>query len=407
MNTMKKTYIYLIAPIAVLAMASCGSKDDKKGPGAPGAPAPATAVSVTEVKEGDALYYDQYQGTVVAVNSVELRSQVGGYVTNIFVQDGATVQKGQPLYEIDRRKYQAAYDQAYANVTSAQANLVKAQKDIDRYNMLLKADAVARQTVDNAAAAYATAQGQVAVAKAGLTSAATDLSFSIIKAPFSGRIGISQVKLGTQVSPGTTLLNTISAENPIAVDVVINEQDIDRFYQLQKHTSDSTFLLKLSNDTVYNQHGRILAIDRGVNNQTGTVKVRVQFDNPKDVLKDGMSGVLKVLNNQSGRRVIIPYKAVTEQMGEFFVFVTQDSTMKSPKDTTQMVKDTIAKQTKIALGPRINDNVIVTKGLQQGQTIITTGFNRLRDGGQVTLGPAPAAAQGAAATGGKPAKQGN
>jgi hypothetical protein len=120
-----------------------------------------------------------------------------------------------------------------------------------------------------------------------------------------------------------------------------------------------------------------------------------------------MSGVLKVLNNQSGRRVIIPYKAVTEQMGEFFVFVTQDSTMKSPKDTTQMVKDTIAKQTKIALGPRINDNVIVTKGLQQGQTIITTGFNRLRDGGQVTLGPAPAAAQGAAATGGKPAKQGN
>lgn len=376
---MKRIYIYLIMPAALLAIASCGNKDATQNTAVP-----PTAVSVTEAKQGDALYYDQYQGTVVAINTVELRSQVSGFITGIFFKDGDVVQKGQSLYEIDRRKYQAAYDQAQANVLSAQANLVKAQKDIDRYNMLLKQDAIARQTVDNAAAAFETAKSQVAVAKAQLESAGTDLSYSVIKAPFSGRIGISQVKLGTQVSTGSTLLNTLSAENPIAVDVVVNEQDINRFYELQKHNTDSTFCLKLPNDSIYNKPGHILAIDRGVNNQTGTIKVRVQFDNPNDVLRDGMSGVLKVLNNQSGNRVIIPYKAVTEQMGEFFVFITQD---------------TIALQKKVQLGPRLNDNVVIVDGIKQGDQVITDGFQRLRDSGRITLDtPKPAPASGDKAT---------
>jgi len=402
---MKKAYIYLIAPIAAMAIVSCGGKSDKAAAGA-AAPPPVTPVSIVEAKTGDAVYYDQYQGTVVAVNSVELRSQVGGFITNIYIKDGDNVQKGQALYEIDRRKYQASYDQAAANVSNAQANLVKAQKDIDRYNMLLKADAVARQTVDNATAAYESAKSQVAVAKANLSSAATDLSYSVIKAPFSGRIGISQVKLGTQVSPGTTLLNTISAENPIAVDVVINEQDINRFYDLQKHNTDSTFRLKLSNDSIYNKPGRILAIDRGVNNQTGTVKVRVQFDNPNDILKDGMSAALKVLNNKSGERVIIPYKAITEQMGEFFVFVYKDTTMKSKQDTTKMKRDTIALQKKVAIGPRLSDQVVIMNGIKAGDKVITEGFQRLRDSGKVTVGPPPgAAAPGAAAA--KPAEKKN
>jgi membrane fusion protein (multidrug efflux system) len=352
-------------PVALLAIASCGNKD-----AAQNAAVPPTEVSVMEARQGNALYYDQYQGTVVAINTVELRSQVSGFITGIFFKDGDVVKKGQALYEIDRRKYQAAYDQAKANVLSAQANLVKAQKDIDRYNMLLKQDAIARQTVDNAAAAFETAKSQVAVAKAQLESAATDLSYAVIKAPFSGRIGISQVKLGAQVTTGSTLLNTISAENPIAVDIVVNEQDINRFYGLQKHTTDSTFRLKLSNDSLYNKPGHIAAIDRGVNNQTGTIKVRVQFDNPNDELKDGMSGVLKVLNNESGSRVIIPYKSVTEQMGEFFVFTAQD---------------TIAIQKKVILGPRLNDNVVILDGIKPGDMVVTDGFQRLRDSSRITI----------------------
>ncbi|GAB3936462.1 efflux RND transporter periplasmic adaptor subunit [Mucilaginibacter myungsuensis] len=375
---MKNIYIHLIAPLAIMAITSCGSKDEKKAAAAP----PPTSVNTVTVAEGNALYYDQYQGQIIAVNSVELRSQVPGFITNIYVKDGDMVRAGQPLYEIDRRKYQATYDQAAANVASAQANLVKAQKDIERYQMLLKADAVARQTVDNATAAFEAAKSQVAAAKATLSSAATDLSYSVIKAPFGGRIGISQVKLGAQVATGTTLINTISADNPMAVDVVINEQDIDRFYKLQNSTTDSTFRLKLSNDSTYNKQGRILAIDRGVNAQTASVKVRVQFDNPKGILKDGMSAVLSVLNNQSGTRVIIPYKAITEQMGEFFVFTVQN--------------DTMALQKKVKLGARINANIVIMDGIKAGDKLITEGFQRLRDSGKVVIGgpkQAPAAAQ--------------
>jgi membrane fusion protein (multidrug efflux system) len=137
-----------------------------------------------------------------------------------------------------------------------------------------------------------------------------------------------------------------------------------------------------------------LAIDRGVNNQTGSIKVRVQFDNTNGLLKDGMSAQLKVLNNQSGNRLIIPYKAITEQMGEFFVFVTKDTTMRSKADSTKMERDTIALQKKVKVGPRLSDNVVIMDGIKQGDKVITEGFQRLRDSGKVTLGPpkpAPAA----------------
>ncbi|MCO5935242.1 efflux RND transporter periplasmic adaptor subunit [Mucilaginibacter sp. RB4R14] len=374
---MKNRYTYTIAAIALITISSCGDKKSKDAAIAQ----PPTPVNVVEAKKADAIYYDKYQGTVTALNSVELRSQVGGFITGIFFKEGDVVQKGKPLYEIDRRKYVAAYEQAKANLLSAKANLSKAQKDIDRYNMLLKNDAVARQTVDQATASYEISRSQVAVAQAGVESAATDLSYATIRAPFTGRIGISQVKLGAQVSPGTTLLNTISTGNPIGVDVVINEQNINRFYKLQKASTDITFLLQTADGTIFNKPGKVFAIDRGVSDQTGTIKVRIQFPNADDQLKDGMSCVLQVLNDNSGDRVQIPYKAITEQMGEFFVFVSQD---------------TIAKQVKVQLGPRIQSNVVIMDGVKPGDKIITEGFQRLRDGGKITLGP-PAGASGAPA----------
>ncbi|RYE21045.1 MAG: efflux RND transporter periplasmic adaptor subunit [Sphingobacteriales bacterium] len=367
---MKHTYIYTLAATALLFSACGDSKMQVPPP-------PPTPVNTVEAKMAKSAYYDQYQGLVVALNTVELRSQIPGFITGIFFKEGEIVQKGKPLYEIDRRKYLAAYQQAQASVASAKANLFRAQKDVDRYNMLLKNDAVARQTVDQAVATYETAKSNVAVAIAAQASAGADLSYATITAPFTGRIGISQVRLGAQVTPGSTLLNTISAENPVAVDVIVNEQDIDRFYKLQNKSSDTTFKLQLSNGTFYNKTGRILAIDRGVNNQTGSVNVRVQFPNDNNELKDGMSGVLHVLNDQSGNRVQIPYKAVTEQMGEFFVFVAQDS---------------IALQRKVALGPRVADHVIVVDGIKAGDKVITEGLQRLRDSSKIMLGPPPTAA---------------
>lgn len=362
---MKKGYTYLFGA-TFLVLASCGKKQQQS------AAIPPTPVNVAEVTKQNAVYYDEYQGTVVALNSVELRSQVTGFITGIFFKEGEVVQKGKELYEIDRRKYVAAYNQAQANLMSAQANLVKAQKDMDRYTYLEKQDAIAKQTVDQAEATFETSKAAVEAAKAQVESAKTDLSYSIITAPFTGRIGISQVKLGAQVSPGTTLLNTISSEHPIGVDFVVNETDIARFYRLQKKGTDSTFKLQLSDGvTTYNKPGKILAIDRGVNNQTGTVTVRIEFPNADDVLRDGMSCVVKVLNDESGERLTIPYKAIIEQMGEFFVFVSQD---------------TIAKQHKVTIGPHVGTDVVIMSGLNEGDKVVTEGYQRLRDGGKIVLG---------------------
>ncbi|WP_332006862.1 efflux RND transporter periplasmic adaptor subunit [Chitinophaga sp.] len=373
----KMNHIVLISAASILGFTAC------KGPAQQGAPAmPPTPVNITEASVAPAVYYDKYPATVVALNQVELRSQVSGFITGIFFKEGEVVQKGKPLYEIDRRKYEAAYLQAQANVASAKASFDRAKKDDDRYQRLADQDAVARQILDNAKATLETSRSQLAAAEASLAAVRTDLDYSLIKAPFTGRIGISQVKLGAQVSPGTTLLNTISSENPIGVDFVITENEISRFADMQGgKASDSTFRLQLSDGTEFVHAGKILAIDRGVDNQTGTIRVRIEFINPDDRLKDGMSCVLRVLNEQSGNRVIIPYKAITEQMGEYFVFVAKDS---------------VAAQQKVHLGPRIGDRIVIMDGIQAGDKVITEGFQRLRDGGKIQIG-IPAAPTGAPA----------
>jgi len=373
---MNKRYIFLIAPAALLLWVSC------KQPSKQAMVLPPTSVTLVPAEKAAAVYYDQYPGTVVALNSVELRSQVAGYLTGIFFKEGEVVEKGKSLYEIDRRKYQSAYLQAQANLSSAQAGLIRSQKDADRYNQLLKSDAVAKQLVDNAIATLATSQSQVESAKAAVVSAKTDLDYSLIKAPFTGRIGISQVKLGAQITPGTTLLNTISSEDPIAVDFVVDEKDVPRFAAMQNKPeikADSTFMLTFSDGRPYKQAGKIVVIDRGIDNQSGTIKVRIQFPNSKRELITGASVSLKVLNQDSGEQVLIPYKAITEQMGEFFVFVGQD---------------TIAKQVKVKVGPRVSDKIVILDGIKPGDQIITEGLNRLRDKGKIQVGPPkPAAGQ--------------
>ncbi|MCR5886635.1 efflux RND transporter periplasmic adaptor subunit [Hymenobacter sp. J193] len=374
---MKKTILALSYTVGLLGLNACGDKAaDQQKNAAP----PPTPVTLVAARTTDAVYYDDYPATVAAINNVELRSQVAGFITGIFFKEGEVVRKGQTLYEIDRRKYQASYQQALANLRSTQATVQNAKVNLDRYQRLAEQDAIARQIVDNAATAYATAQSQVAVAQAGVQAARTDLDYSLIKAPFAGRIGISQVRLGSQVSPGTTLLNTISGEDPMAVDFVVTEGDLARFVALQRAaggSQDSTFRLELPDGTSYNQPGRILAIDRGVNQQTGTVQVRVQFSNTGRQLKDGMSSVLRVLNRQSGRRVVVPFRAVVEQMGENFVFVAGDSSK--------------ARQRKVQLGPRLRDQIVIMEGVKEGDQVVTEGLNRLRDGGQIQAGPAPAA----------------
>lgn len=379
---MATKYLALCAIVGLAASSACGKKDEKKN-----APPPPTAVSVVTAHTTDAVYYDQYPATAVALKSVELRSQVTGFITGLYFKEGDQVPAGKVLYEIDKRQYEGAYQQALANLRSAQAAAQNAAVNSTRYQRLLQQDAVARQLAENAVTNASTANAQVAAAQAAVAIARTNLGFATIRAPFAGRIGISQVRLGAQVSAGSTLLNTISTEDPIAVDFAVNETDIPRFTALLNQkggASDSTLRFVLPNGQLYNQPGKIQTIDRGVDAQTGTITVRVQFANPQHQLKDGLSGVMKVLNTKSGNRLVIPNKAIVEQMGENFVYVALGDS---------------AKQRKVQLGPRLRDDIVILSGINDGDKVVTEGVQKLRDGGKIQISApgAPVAAPAGAA----------
>ncbi len=360
-------------------MIACGNKPTQQQ-----GPPPPVAVNTVTVQQGNAVYFDVYPATVVALNQVEIRPQVSGYITGIFFQDGQLVQKGQKLYTIDQQQYEGAYQQALANLNVAKANLARTQQDADRYIDLSKQDAIAKQTLDHALADLESSKMQVEAAKANVRSVETNLRYSIIFAPYSGTIGISQVKLGTSVSPGQTLLNTISTDNPIGVDFEVDEKQIDHFMQLKttgRDIKDSVFTLMMPDRSIYPQPGYISFLDRAVDPQTGTVRARLIFPNPKKSLKPGLTGNLRVLNNGSSTTILIPQKALIEQMAEYFVFVVDSSKVK---------------QRKIVVGARIRDQVVVNSGLSAGEIIVSDGVQKLHDGSAVKL-PADSAKNNAPA----------
>ncbi|MCD9020077.1 efflux RND transporter periplasmic adaptor subunit [Parachryseolinea silvisoli] len=372
---------YSVLGLLLLAVA-CGKKDQ---PGAMQGPPPAGVV-LHEVKASDAVYYDEYPATIRALNEVELRAQVSGYITAIHFTEGEVVKKGQKLYSIDQQQYQANYQQAQANLAVQEANLIKAQRDVERYRELAKSDAIAKQQVDYAEAAYSAALKQVDAAKASVQGVQTNVRYSTITAPFEGTIGISQVRLGAAVSAGQTLLNTISSDNPIAADITVDQKEILRFTQLQakgQSPKDSTFRLAFGGE-VYNKPGKISVIDRAVDQNTGSIRMRLTFPNDGNVLRAGMSGTLQVLSTSNTAAVLVPYKAVTEQLGEFFVYVT--------------IPENKVTQRKVVLGQQIGNNVIVKSGLQAGETIVVEGVQNLREGASYAV-VQPGAAPGAPAAG--------
>ncbi len=360
-----------------LLLAACGGEKNQPQQGPP----PAVPVTVREVQDTTAAYYDEYPGTVVALNQTELRAQVSGYVTGIYFEDGQKVSKGQRLYSIDAQVYNANYQQAVANLQVQETNMMKAQKDAERYHELDRHDAVAKQQVDYADAALEAAKKQVAAAKANVNSVSANVKFSAIYAPFSGTIGISNVKTGTAVVAGQTVLNTISTDNPIAVDFAVNQKEIYRFLQMQgqsQEKKDSIFRIAFGED-VYPYPGSISLVDRAVDPQTGTIKTRLVFPNDKNMLKPGMNTSVRVKTNSGAKSIVIPYKAVSEQLGEFFVYVLGDSSKVT--------------QRKIVPGKQIGDQVIVKDGLAAGDKIVTEGVQKLREGAVVTTAPPAAPAE--------------
>jgi len=364
--------LILVVAFLISMLASCNSKAQPAGGGWNDGP---VAVATTKVELTNADYTNTYPGTVVALNQVELRPQVSGYITGIYFKDGDHVSKGQKLYTIDAQMYAANYDQAIANLQVQETNLVKAQKDADRYHELEKNDAIAKQQVDYADAALAAAKKQVDAAKANVQSQQTGVKYTTITAPFDGTIGISQVKTGTAVSAGVTLLNIVSTDNPMAVDFAIDQKEIYRFATLDKQSAkanDSTFSIAFGEKDVYPHYGHISFLDRAVDPQTGTLKVRLEFPNKENVLRAGMTCNVHVANDRGTPVILIPAKALTEQLGDYFVYVANDSNKVT--------------QHKVMPGRYIDRDVIITDGLKEGETIVTDGVQKLHEGSVILTG---------------------
>lgn len=363
-----KNFIQIFLLLIIIAAASCGKKNNQQQQAFP-----PVAVNVDTVQSTSATYYDEYPATINPLDEVEIHAQVSGYITGIYFKDGSHVSKGQKLYSIDQQQYAGAYNQAVANVNVAKANLIKAQKNADRYLELQKNDAIATQTVDNALADLDAAKMQVAAAQANVSAVETNVRYSTIYAPMNGTIGISQVKIGSAVSPGAAILNTISQNNPLAIDFAVDEKQIPRFAKLEAEgtkPSDSVFTISLPDGSIYNQPGKISLLDRAVDPQTGTIRARLVFNNPKDILKPGMTCNVRVKTSDTNT-ILIPSKAIVEQMSEYFVFVVGDSSKVS--------------QRKIVTGMPINNNTVVKDGLKQGEIIVTDGVQKLREGAVVKL----------------------
>jgi membrane fusion protein (multidrug efflux system) len=407
----------ILVLISALAFFSC---EHKQTP-----PTPPVPVNLMTAKAATVLYYDPYPATTIALKQVGLYAQVTGYITAINFTEGTHVHKGQILYKLDERLYQAAVDQARANLRVDSGNLKQQQQDADRYVYLAKHNAVATQLVDHQLIAMQNAKDSIVAAQQALKTALTNLTYSNIYAPFDGTIGISQVRVGNLVSPGTTLLNTISTDDPMAVDFYIAEAQLPHFEDLQMHKQksiDSLFTIQLPNGQVYSQLGKIAIIDRAVDPQTGTIDVRLAFSNPQFLLRPGMSCVVRVHNQDAAPQIVVPSRAVVEQMGEYFLYLAKDSVLKAHSadsagkknaDSAGKGADTVetpklrAFQVKVQLGQTIGPNVIIKSGIREGDRVVVDGVQAIHEGSPINASSRPAGAAGTDSTGGHHRGMGN
>jgi membrane fusion protein (multidrug efflux system) len=382
----------LLVLISALAFFACEHKQTTPTP-----PVPVNLMTATAQR---VLYYDKYPATTIALKQVAMYAQVTGYITSIDFTEGTHVHRGQVLYHLDQRLYQAAVDQARASLRVDSGNLLQQQQDADRYVYLAKHNAVATQLVDHQLIALQNAKDSVFAAQQALKTALTNFTYSNIYAPFDGTIGISQVRVGNLLSPGTTLINTISTDDPMAVDFYINEAQLPHFEDLQMHVQkeiDSLFTIILPNGQIYPYLGKIAIIDRAVDPQTGTIDVRLVFPNPQFTLRPGMSCVVRVHNQDEAPQIVVPSRAVVEQMGEYFLFLAKDTVLATPAreaggqsgrstDTSRKTADTAATprlrafQVKVQLGQTIGPDVVIKSGIHAGDQVVVDGVQAIHQG---------------------------
>jgi membrane fusion protein (multidrug efflux system) len=358
--------------ISVAAISLGGCKSDAK----PQAP-PAPEVSVIEVKLAPVTVYNEYVAQTQAPDTIEIRAQVTGLLERQLFADGAKVKKGDLLYVIDQRPFEAQLVQARAGLAQAEANLVNAQQNLARNGRLIAEKAVSQQDYDTAVAQERASTAVVQSQKGLLRNADLNLEFASIRAPRDGFMSSSQVKAGSLITAQQTLLNTLYSSDPMWVLFAISE---DRLLELQKAVrrpnEQTPFHIRLADGTDYALTGRLNFVDATLDQKSGTLQVRVSVPNPDRLLRPGLFVRVTVAAFESPNAIRVPQQAVSELQGLKSVYVV------AAGDKVE------ARQ--IVASYRIDNDWVVSSGLNAGERIVVEGISKVRPGATVKpVAPAP------------------
>jgi membrane fusion protein, multidrug efflux system len=373
--------VLLVAGIVGPLTACDGGKDGDKAKQAAAAPAP--TVVVTDVVQKTVPIYAEYVAQTDARETVEIRARVQAFLDAQHFTEGTVVKKGALLFTLDKREFEAKLQQAKAELEGAMARLGKAETDERRLKPLAERRAVPQQDYDNAVANLQTAQAGVSAAKASLVEAELNLSYCTITSPITGLIGKRLVAPGNLVGKGeATLLDTVSSIDPIRVNTTISEAEYLRFFATKGERGNGPGLLELvlADGSVYPHKGKLVIVDRAVDQKTGTLNFSAEFPNPAGQLRPGQFGRVRAVADTAKDALLVPKRAVQEVQGMKTVLVVGADNM-------------VALRT-IQPGETVGDMLIVRDGLKPGERVIVDGIQKAKPGSKVnpTTAPAPGTA---------------
>ena len=335
-------------------------------------------VAVEPVVTEDVNIYGDYVGRIRAQQFVEIRARVEGYLEKMLFAEGTYIKKGQTLFVIDPRVYRARVDKAKAQLNKARAQALKAKRDLDRIRPLYEQSAASQLELDNAVASYESAAADVAVGEADLTQAQMTLGYTSVQSPIAGYISERNADIGTLVGPGgKSLLATVVKSDTVRVDFSMTALDylrskarnVNLGHRDSTRKWDPYITVTLADGSEYPYRGLVDFADPQVDPQTGTFSVRAEMANPDHILLPGQFTKVRLLLDVREDAVVVPAKAVEIEKGGAYIYVVRP--------------DSIVEKRFVETGPELGRNIVVERGLAQGEDIVVEGYHKLRHGMKV------------------------
>jgi len=384
--TTSRRYMHALLIPILLGLVACGDRQPAKVADAPPPPSVIAVRAETKPVEDQS----RFVGRVVAVDKVELRARVQGFLKERKFTEGQAVEVGEELFVIEPDQYQAVVQQREADVAKAVADAKNADAQLASGQELLKSKNIARLKVDELIAAAAIAHASIAQAKAALVAAELDLGYTKVTAPVAGRIGLSEYTVGNLVRPSSDPLATIVSSDPIYVEFPLTQRQLLEYRRAVQakggDARDMVVLVSLPDGTSYDQPGRFNFIDVTTDAGTDTVTLRAQLPNPNGTLVDGQYAGVTVQAGEPESAIVIPQSALqVDQQGVFVLVVDADKK---------------AQIRRVQTGASLGTGTVVSSGLKEGELVITLGVQKVRPG-QVVNATLPKDSEAVEGAGGK------